>query len=386
MNPAFPKHRPPTVAVRQTTPVSPQSRQPSSVDAERFPRAHQPLSPAPRAMHVQKKGIESIHPTTACAPSTSAPPVFRPSRAAPPIPPVAFQGGPRQRAPSAPLHPHPGSLLTGAAPWASAALPVHGRTPVAPPAMLAVRIPNLFQAKTDNAHVIVAQLAVNKQQAPRRSLPSALLSNAPSTTVPTPGFPARWNAIQRAAGGSDKKTEPLKFADSVAARVSRKSKVLSAKSPRLKAAAAGEDDEPTPRPASAASATRAARSSPYILNKKKGIWDSVTRPAFLDSTWDDVWARDGRHEDAKGTRQFKCTTCGGLFYRKKDKPRQDGGLDASLDHDEDWKEYIEANGAPNEEGEITNQGAKDAYNDISNLVVMCRRCNSKKSGPKGNRA
>ncbi len=394
MNRALPKHRPPTVTVPQTTPVSPQSRQPSTADVERFPRAHQPLLPAPRAMHVQKKVIESIHPTTACAPSISAPPVFRPSRAAPPVSPVAFQGMPCQRAPAAPLHPHPGSPLTGPAPWASAHLPVHGRTPAPPPASLAVRIPNLFQAKTDNAHVIVAQLAVNKPQAPRRLLPSALPTNAPSTTVPIPVFPAGWNVIQRAAGGSDKETEPpkaakpLKFADSetIGARAKRRADVRNAKSPRLKAAAAREDDDPTPGPASAVRGSRVARSSPYTKSKEKGIWNPGTRPSFEDSTWDTVWARDGRDEDSKGVRQFKCTECGKLCYRQRDKPAQERRLDATLDHRMDWQNYIETKGAPNDDGEVTSQGAKVAYNDIKNLVVMCRSCNSSKNGPKGNRA
>jgi hypothetical protein len=35
-----------------------------------------------------------------------------------------------------------------------------------------------------------------------------------------------------------------------------------------------------------------------------------------------------------------------------------------------------------DDGEITNEAAKEAYSDVRNLVGMCRSCNSSKSGPK----
>jgi hypothetical protein len=36
--------------------------------------------------------------------------------------------------------------------------------------------------------------------------------------------------------------------------------------------------------------------------------------------------------------------------------------------------------APDESGKITSQAAEDAYNDRTNLKLLCSKCNSSKNG------
>lgn len=158
-------------------------------------------------------------------------------------------------------------------------------------------------------------------------------------------------------GGAIQKSE----SDSIGSRVRRRSVGSSFKSPRLR-----EQYE----------ATAYEEQPVYKEPKVRGRWDYKTRPAWYETTWDAL-SDDASQDPAP----YTCVDCSvSPIYRKKDAPQQDRKTDATIDHKRQWMKYVSENGAPDGDGHVTSIGAKDAYNDVSNLQIMCRSCNARKNG------
>lgn len=226
--------------------------------------------------------------------------------------------------------------------------------PLLPPPFRPNPSPQLPQAKAVRGKAFEAPRLVQSRSA---VFPPAL-----------PALPVRSGAIQRSAPSEESKTEA-----SIGSRVRGENSASRFKSARLGAKAA---------------TARKASSAPYVPTpRKRDLWNETTRPSFLETTWDGLWAEAGRHEGKGGVRQYPCVKCGKQCLRRKDTGKKKATADdATIDHATNWKEYILTKGAPVEDGEdagrVTAIGAKNAYNDTDNLSLMCRSCNSAKNGPK----
>jgi hypothetical protein len=121
--------------------------------------------------------------------------------------------------------------------------------------------------------------------------------------------------------------------------------------------------------------------SPSYFTPEEGEWDSRKRPAFTEATVLLVLARTPQQLGAYGL-TYQCSGCGEFFHRKKDLTHGDAkrlGF-ITLDHQKPWQIYVSENAEPNEEGVITQEAAKDAYNNPANLTPLCNGCNSSKNG------
>ena len=157
-------------------------------------------------------------------------------------------------------------------------------------------------------------------------------------------------------------------------RVAAKNQARRAFSPRLRERLRDAADSPAP------SSDRDWR-SPERQRREPGIWDGRSRSPWNEETWDALWQRGGNSTDASNTRLYKCEDCSKDFYRKRDNPGI--VIDATIDHKKDYRTWILERADPEIDGKITIQSAKKAYNDLRNLQILCRECNSRKNGPKG---
>lgn len=145
-----------------------------------------------------------------------------------------------------------------------------------------------------------------------------------------------------------------------------------------------------------------ARYHPYA---RQPVWQG-RRPGWYPHTWTTMLGA-GQQNAASGISEYQCPHCNGWYPRKEAlSPLTIGGIEShyqvhfgntydkpalkskkdwiaslpviSLDHQENYREYIERTAAPRRDGTITPKAAQDAYNDTNNLEVMCTRCNSSK--------
>ena len=69
--------------------------------------------------------------------------------------------------------------------------------------------------------------------------------------------------------------------------------------------------------------------------------------------------------------EYKCPYCG--IWAPKKKFANGGPQDISVDHQTDWKKWMNEHAKPDAEGKITLKAAQDAHNDLANLGVDVRR-------------
>ena len=115
--------------------------------------------------------------------------------------------------------------------------------------------------------------------------------------------------------------------------------------------------------------------------RERNLWDGSTRPAFTDYTWAFMLANTKskrRHRD--GVMVYKCAD-GKYYPRKSDSDGNEKFV--TIDHKLNWKAYILSNARPEDDGHISKEAAKEAYNDLSNLKLMSNTDNSIKNAPKG---
>ena len=112
---------------------------------------------------------------------------------------------------------------------------------------------------------------------------------------------------------------------------------------------------------------------------RRGLWDSKTRPSFTDKTLDTMLSSVKTKVRADNVTVYECED-GTYCPRKTDRVGNEAYV--TLDHNKNWKEYILSNAQPEDDGQITQNSAKNAYNDTKNLVVMSNVQNSKKNGPR----
>lgn len=115
----------------------------------------------------------------------------------------------------------------------------------------------------------------------------------------------------------------------------------------------------------------------YYEPRERGIWNGKSRPPWDGETWDALWARGNSKTDTNGRRLYVCEHCGEEVYRKSDKATKN---DATIDHKIQFATYVWDNAVPNSSGKITSEAAREASNDLDNLQLLCRSCNSKKNG------
>ncbi|MEV6598503.1 hypothetical protein AB0M36_16745 [Actinoplanes sp. NPDC051346] len=121
---------------------------------------------------------------------------------------------------------------------------------------------------------------------------------------------------------------------------------------------------------------RSSQPKSYVEPKQRGVWDSQRRATYDPATWQYVLSRMQRRGEL-----YVCPECGEAFARYD--PRRPHVNGITIDHDTNFRDYINDNAAPNDDGNISSSAARAAYNDVNNLRGMCRNCNSGKSGPKG---
>jgi hypothetical protein len=113
---------------------------------------------------------------------------------------------------------------------------------------------------------------------------------------------------------------------------------------------------------------------------RRGIWDGKTRPTFTDNTWTLMLKGAQQQKRADNVITYKCED--NAYYPRKNERAKDEAY-VTLDHKIDWRRYILEHAKANDEGEITKDSAKEAYNDLKNLQLMSNVENSKKNAPKG---
>ena len=84
-----------------------------------------------------------------------------------------------------------------------------------------------------------------------------------------------------------------------------------------------------------------------------------------------------RHD---GITVYKCGD-GKYYPRKRDRVGDEPYV--TLDHHQNWKQYILEHAEPDSEGRISKKSAAAAYNDMNNLVLMSNVQNAAKNGPHG---
>ncbi|HEX4955287.1 MAG TPA: hypothetical protein VF017_18005 [Thermoanaerobaculia bacterium] len=247
----------------------------------------------------------------------------------------------------------------------------------------------LAPARVSNARPSAASQA---KPAPAPHVAAAVAAGrgggGPVQAKPAPALPPKAAVVQRADD------------DPYARKFGQYDFKRTAKSPRLREL----DDERRDRVARAPYAR-----ADDVGERKKGMWNGSTRPSFEDATWVTMLGTCATLPHATGITVYQCTanrTHPAAIYVPR--ARDLAGLSVAnleahfgkapgeskgdflaranvitLDHKTQWKKYILENAEPDEDGEITAKAARDAYNDVGNLVAMCQSCNSSKNGKKG---
>lgn len=114
----------------------------------------------------------------------------------------------------------------------------------------------------------------------------------------------------------------------------------------------------------------------YNEQTESGIWNG-NRPSFTITCAQFANLSGSPTHNVNGVVQYRCEHCQGYFAIKSD---ANGGAYITIDHMTPWDVYIRNTAAPLEDGKISSQSARDAYNDTKNLKFLCNSCNSSKNG------
>jgi hypothetical protein len=114
----------------------------------------------------------------------------------------------------------------------------------------------------------------------------------------------------------------------------------------------------------------------YYEQTESGVWNG-NRPSFFITCAALANLSGSPTQNNNGVAEYQCEDCLGFFAIKS---HANGGAFITIDHITPWDVYIRDNAAPNTDGRISSQSARDAYNDIDNLKFLCNSCNSSKNG------
>lgn len=125
------------------------------------------------------------------------------------------------------------------------------------------------------------------------------------------------------------------------------------------------------------SAVKEAENSSRERRARRDLWDGERRFSWTAETEAHMY-QGGKVDRASGVTIYKCKKTENYYPRKGDlkaykKHHPDCEDYISIDHKENYRDYIQGNARGHE---ITVEAAREAYNDIDNLRLVCQKKNS----------
>ena len=117
----------------------------------------------------------------------------------------------------------------------------------------------------------------------------------------------------------------------------------------------------------------------YYTPAESGYWDGSSRPSFAFTASQFAQLKGVPIQMNGGHQEYQCCDCLNYFPAKSDRAASTDPF-ITIDHISPWQPYISDHAAPDDSGSITREAARDAYNDLDNLQMMCNPCNSSKNG------